>query len=93
MAVLLGPCAGICSLSAVLSDIVVASSNSSLFLVGPRVANCAAVEHTSLNELGGADIHAKITGHAHLIGRDDAQTLALARQIISYFGQKKSSWR
>jgi geranyl-CoA carboxylase beta subunit len=66
-----------------LSDyIILVKQQSKIFLAGPPLVKAAIGEDASDEELGGADLHATVTGLGEYLARDDAHALALARDLL-----------
>jgi geranyl-CoA carboxylase beta subunit len=66
-----------------LSDYVVLVRNrSSIFLAGPPLVKAAIGEDASEEELGGAEMHAGVTGLGEYLSENDAHAIALAREIV-----------
>jgi geranyl-CoA carboxylase beta subunit len=66
-----------------LSDyVVLVRKRSSVFLAGPPLVKAAIGEDTTEEELGGAETHAKVTGLGEYLCENDADALALARDLI-----------
>ncbi|WP_456414753.1 acyl-CoA carboxylase subunit beta [Oceanithermus profundus] len=82
---ILGPCAGGAVYSPAITDFVLMSRGSSyMFITGPEVIKTVTREEVSFEELGGADVHAKKSGVAHLEGENEEEVLALIRKILSF---------
>jgi len=85
ISVVLGPCAGGAVYSPALTDIVVMRrADAYMFLTGPRVVKAVTFEDVTLEQLGGADMHAESSGVAHLVADDTDHALDLARQVLDY---------
>ncbi|MGC9522778.1 MAG: acyl-CoA carboxylase subunit beta [Anaerolineae bacterium] len=85
ISVILGPCAGGASYSPALTDFVVMTDKSSMmFITGPDVIESVTGETIDHEGLGGAQVHATLSGVAHLVGRDEKHALALVRQLLTY---------
>ncbi len=85
ISVILGPCAGGASYSPALTDFVVMTDKSSMmFITGPDVVKSVTGEEIDHEGLGGARVHASISGVAHFVGEDEAHALALVRQLLTY---------
>jgi methylmalonyl-CoA decarboxylase subunit alpha len=68
ISVILGPCAGGAVYSPALTDFVFVVENiSKMFITGPSVIKSVLGEDISMEELGGARVHAEITGNAHFM--------------------------
>ena len=67
-----------------LSDyVVVVRNRAKIFLAGPPLLKSATGEIATDEELGGADMHASIAGTAEYIADDDAQAIAVARDVMA----------
>jgi methylmalonyl-CoA decarboxylase subunit alpha len=64
--------------------------NASMYLGSPRMAEKVIGEHTTLEEMGGARMHATVSGCGDALADDDEDALDQARAWFSYF---PSSWR
>ncbi|MGC9347266.1 MAG: acyl-CoA carboxylase subunit beta [Anaerolineae bacterium] len=85
ISVILGPCAGGASYSPALTDFVVMTEKTSMmFITGPDVVRSVTGEEIDHQGLGGAHIHAGVSGVAHFVGQDEKHSLALVRQLLSY---------
>jgi len=66
-----------------LSDyVVLVKGRSSIYLAGPPLVKAAIGEDASDEELGGAQMHAEVTGLGEYLAENDAHALALARELI-----------
>jgi geranyl-CoA carboxylase beta subunit len=66
-----------------LSDyVVLVRGRSSIYLAGPPLVKAAIGEDASDEELGGAQLHAEVTGLGEYLCEDDAHAIALARELI-----------
>lgn len=83
-----GPCAGGAVYSPALTDFVVMSRKSSyMFVTGPKVARTVTGEDISIDDLGGADIHATRSGVAHFTVEDEQEGLDLIRKVLGFMPQ------
>ncbi len=86
ISVMLGPCAGGAAYSPALTDIIIMTEKQSfMFLTGPEVIKAVTNEVIDPESLGGAEVHASISGLVHLTAASEQETLALTRQVLSYF--------
>ncbi|HEY0168690.1 MAG TPA: acyl-CoA carboxylase subunit beta [Jatrophihabitans sp.] len=84
ISVMLGPCAGGAAYSPALTDFVfVVRDISQMFITGPDVVRAVTGEDVTLEELGGADIHAAVSGVAHFVYDDEESCLADVRFLLS----------
>ncbi|NLY71139.1 MAG: methylmalonyl-CoA carboxyltransferase [Clostridiales bacterium] len=85
IAVIMGPCAGGAVYSPAIMDFVfMVDKTSQMFITGPQVIKTVTGEEISAEKLGGAMAHNSISGVAHFMGKDDADTLASVRKLLSY---------
>ena len=85
---ILGPCAGGAVYSPALTDFVLMARDTSyMFITGPEVIKSVTKENVSFAELGGAEVHMRTSGVAHLVADDDEAVLARIRELLSYLPQ------
>jgi acetyl-CoA carboxylase carboxyltransferase component len=83
---LFGPsAAGGAYLPAFCDIVIMVEGNASMYLGSPRMAEMVIGEHATLEELGGARMHATISGCADNLARDDEDAIEQARRYFSYF--------
>jgi acetyl-CoA carboxylase carboxyltransferase component len=70
--------------------VLMVEGNASMYLGSPRMAEMVIGEHTTLEEMGGARMHATVSGCGDNLVADDAEAIELARLWLSYF---PTSWR
>jgi acetyl-CoA carboxylase carboxyltransferase component len=86
ISVMLGPCAGGAAYSPALTDLIImVRKKSFMFLTGPQVIKTVTGEEVDVEELGGADVHASISGTTHLVAETEEDALAMCRHALSYF--------
>jgi propionyl-CoA carboxylase beta chain len=82
---IMGPCAGGAVYSPAITDFTVMVQNSSyMFVTGPDVIKTVMHEDVSKEDLGGSMTHNARSGVAHFVARDDADGLALIRELLSF---------
>ena len=81
----MGSSAGHGALTAPLSDFVVMTRESALFVAGPPLVKAAIGEQVDRQTLGGPQVHVTASGVAHNLVDDDDGAIALARRYLSYF--------
>ncbi len=85
LSVIMGPCAGGAVYSPALTDfIVMVKETSYMFITGPEVIKTVTHQEVSKEALGGAMTHASKSGVAHFAAEDEAQSLALVRELLSF---------
>ena len=88
ISVIMGPCAGGAVYSPALTDYIIMVKDSSyMFITGPDVVKQVLNEDVSFEELGGASVHASKSGVCHFVADDEAQSLILVRELLSYLPQ------
>ena len=82
---ILGPCAGGAVYSPALTDFIfMVKKTSHMFITGPDVVKTVTHEDVSMDDLGGAAVHASKSGVAHFSAADEADALAGIRQLLGY---------
>ena len=82
---IMGPCAGGAVYSPAITDFVFMTRDTSyMFITGPDVIKTVTHEDVSKEDLGGAMTHNATSGVAHFIARDDAECLAMIRELLSF---------
>uniref|UniRef100_UPI0028683024 acyl-CoA carboxylase subunit beta n=1 Tax=Streptomyces sp. WELS2 TaxID=2749435 RepID=UPI0028683024 len=84
ISVMLGPCAGGAAYSPALTDFVfMVRGISQMFVTGPDVVQAVTGERISHDGLGGADVHADVSGVSHLAYADEETCLEDVRYLLS----------
>ena len=84
LSVILGPCAGGAVYSPALTDFVFVVENiSKMFITGPNVIETVLGEKISQEDLGGARVHAEITGNAHFYAASEMECFKQIKTLIS----------
>ena len=85
ISVILGPCAGGAVYSPALTDFtLMVEGTARMFITGPSVIKAVTHEEVSAEELGGADVHNRLSGVAHFAAPSEEETLDLVRRLLSY---------
>jgi propionyl-CoA carboxylase beta chain len=81
----LGPCAGGAVYSPAITDFtLMVDKTSYMFVTGPDVIRTVTQEEVTKEALGGATTHNEISGVAHFMAEDDAECLAMVRELLSF---------
>lgn len=81
----MGPCAGGAVYSPAITDFIFMTRDTSyMFVTGPDVIKTVTHEEVSKQELGGAMTHNATSGVAHFVSPDDADCLAMIRELLSF---------
>src|SRR3954469_6045238 len=90
IAVVMGSCtAGGAYVPAMSDESIIVRRQGTIFLAGPPLVKAAPGEVVSAEDLGGADVHARLSGVADHYAMDDGHALAIARRIVSNFNSVK----
>lgn len=85
IAVILGPCSGgACYAPAICDFIFMVKDISKMFITGPNVVKTVINEEVSVEELGGAKVHAEKSGVSHFTYRTEGECLMGVRKLLSY---------
>jgi acetyl-CoA carboxylase carboxyltransferase component len=84
IAVVMGSCtAGGAYVPAMSDETIIVKGTGTIFLGGPPLVKAATGEEVTAEELGGADVHARVSGVADDYAVSDEHALALAREIVA----------
>ncbi|MDP4508232.1 carboxyl transferase domain-containing protein [Nonomuraea turcica] len=84
IAAVLGSCtAGGAYVPAMSDEAVIVRGQGTIFLGGPPLVKAATGEEVTAEELGGGDLHARVSGVTDHLAEDDAHALAIVRDIVS----------
>ncbi len=90
IAVVMGSCtAGGAYVPAMSDETIIVKEQGTIFLAGPPLVKAATGEIVSAEELGGGDIHTRLSGVADHLAHNDAHALQLARNAIANLNAKK----
>ncbi len=90
IAVVMGSCtAGGAYVPAMCDESIIVEKQGTIFLGGPPLVKAATGEVVSSEDLGGAEVHSKISGVTDHMARDDDHALALARRAIENLNRTK----
>ncbi|MCS7219756.1 MAG: acyl-CoA carboxylase subunit beta [Anaerolineae bacterium] len=88
ISLIMGPCAGGAVYSPALMDfIIMVKDTSYMFVTGPEVVKTVTHEEVSFEELGGAWVHASISGVAHFIAEGEEEAIFLTQKLLSFLPQ------
>lgn len=90
IAVVMGSCtAGGAYVPAMSDETIIVRQQGTIFLAGPPLVKAATGEVVSSEDLGGADVHARVSGVADHYAVDDDQALAMARRAVANLNTDK----
>jgi len=90
IAAVMGSCtAGGAYVPAMSDETVIVRGNGTIFLGGPPLVKAATGEEVTAEELGGADVHSRISGVTDHYALNDEHALAICRSIVSNLNRRK----
>ncbi len=90
IAVVMGSCtAGGAYVPAMSDETIIVKNQGTIFLGGPPLVKAATGEIVSAEDLGGGDVHTRLSGVADHLAQNDAHALALARQAVASLNRRK----
>ncbi|MFM2120477.1 MAG: hypothetical protein RL722_1945, partial [Pseudomonadota bacterium] len=90
IAVVMGSCtAGGAYVPAMSDETVIVRNQGTIFLGGPPLVKAATGEVVSAEDLGGGDVHTRISGVADHLAENDAHALAIARRIVANLNRQR----
>ncbi|MGC1261009.1 MAG: carboxyl transferase domain-containing protein [Jannaschia helgolandensis] len=83
IAVVMGSCTAGGAYVPAMSDVsIIVRDQGTIFLAGPPLVKAATGEVVTAEDLGGGDVHTRLSGVADYLAESDAHALALARQAV-----------
>lgn len=91
VAVVMGSCtAGGAYVPAMSDETIIVKNQGTIFLGGPPLVKAATGEVVTAEDLGGGDVHTRLSGVADHLAQNDLHAIALARQAVANLNQKKA---
>lgn len=92
LAVVMGSCtAGGAYVPAMSDESIIVRNQATIFLAGPPLVKAATGEEVSAEDLGGGDVHTRLSGVADHLADNDAHALDIARRVVSHWNWRKPS--
>ena len=90
IAIVMGSCtAGGAYMPAMSDESIIVKNQGTIFLAGPPLVKAAIGEIVSAEDLGGGDVHTRLSGVADHLAQNDLHALAIARRIVSHLNTIK----
>jgi len=90
IAVVMGSCTAGGAYVPAMSDIaIIVRNQGTIFLAGPPLVKAATGEVVSAEDLGGGDVHTRLSGVADYLAEDDTHALALAREAVAGLNRRR----
>ncbi|HYD84032.1 MAG TPA: carboxyl transferase domain-containing protein, partial [Opitutus sp.] len=91
IAVVMGSCtAGGAYVPAMSDEAIIVKNQGTIFLAGPPLVKAATGEQVAAEDLGGGDLHTRVSGVADHLADNDAHALLLARRIVANLNRVKT---
>ncbi|MBK6746427.1 carboxyl transferase domain-containing protein [Ottowia sp.] len=91
IAVVMGSCtAGGAYVPAMSDESIIVKNQGTIFLGGPPLVKAATGEVVSAEDLGGGDVHTRLSGVADHLAQNDPHALALAREVVAHLNHTKT---
>src|SRR6202521_2869295 len=92
IAVVMGSCtAGGAYVPAMSDESIIVKNQGTIFLGGPPLVKAATGEEVSAEDLGGGDVHTRLSGVVDHLAQNDAHALGIARSIVGNLNRVKPS--
>ncbi|WP_227270336.1 carboxyl transferase domain-containing protein [Roseobacter weihaiensis] len=89
IAVVMGSCTAGGAYVPAMSDVtIIVKDQGTIFLAGPPLVKAATGEVVSAEDLGGGDVHTRLSGVADYLAEDDSHALALARDAVGALNRR-----
>lgn len=90
IAVVMGSCTAGGAYVPAMSDVtIIVKEQGTIFLAGPPLVKAATGEVVTAEDLGGGDVHTRLSGVADYLAEDDGHALALARRAVGNLNRAK----
>jgi 3-methylcrotonyl-CoA carboxylase beta subunit len=90
IAVVMGSCTAGGAYVPAMSDVtIIVRDQGTIFLAGPPLVRAATGEVVTAEDLGGGDVHTRLSGVADYLAEDDGHALALARQAVGNLNRQR----
>ncbi len=94
IAVVMGSCTAGGAYVPAMSDVtIIVKDQGTIFLAGPPLVKAATGEVVSAEDLGGGDVHTRMSGVADYLAEDDTHALSIAREAVSNLNRAKPKQR
>lgn len=92
IAAVLGSCtAGGAYVPAMADESIIVNNQGTIFLGGPPLVKAATGEEVNAEDLGGGDVHTRLSGVADHLAQNDSHALQIVRQSVSRLNRKKDN--
>ena len=90
ISIIAGPCAGGAAYSPALTDFIIQTKASRMFITGPDVIKQVTGEQVTAEALGGPESHMARSGVTHFVADDDEQAVLICQKLLSFLPSNNS---
>ena len=88
ISVVLGPAAGGATYSPALTDFIfMVKGTAQMYITGPDVVKAVSGEEVTHEDLGGAMVHAKVSGNCHFVAENEQEVFQMIRRLMTFLPQ------
>ncbi len=88
ISVVMGPAAGGATYSPAITDFIfMVKGTGQMYITGPDVIKTVSGEEVSHEDLGGAMVHARVSGNCHFVADDEKEVLGMVRRLLTFLPQ------
>jgi methylmalonyl-CoA carboxyltransferase large subunit len=84
ISIICGPCAGGAAYSPALTDFIIQTRGSQMFITGPQVIKQVTGENVTAEELGGPRAQMNYSGVVHFVAQNEPEAMAICRRLLAY---------
>jgi propionyl-CoA carboxylase beta chain len=91
ISVVLGPAAGGATYSPALTDFIfMVKGTAQMYITGPDVVKAVSGEEVTHEDLGGAMVHARVSGNCHFVAENEKEVLDMVRRLLTFLPQNNA---
>src|SRR5512137_1422884 len=88
ISVVLGPAAGGATYSPAITDFIfMVKGTAQMYITGPDVVKAVSGEEVTHEDLGGAMVHAKVSGNCHFVAENEQEVFQMIRRLMTFLPQ------
>ena len=91
ISVVMGPAAGGATYSPAITDFIfMVKGTGQMYITGPDVIKAVSGEEVSHEDLGGAMVHARVSGNCHFVAENEKEVLDMVRRLLTFLPQNNA---
>jgi propionyl-CoA carboxylase beta chain len=88
ISVVLGPAAGGATYSPAITDFIfMVKGTAQMYITGPDVVKAVSGEEVTHEDLGGAMVHARVSGNCHFVAENEQEVFQMIRRLLTFLPQ------